>query len=98
MLLGAVALAALFAPFIAPQNPFDLASFDVLDAELPPAWLEGGSRHFLLGADSQGRDLFSAILYGTRISLTVGVLAVAIAGRHWHPARSHRRLCRGKGR
>jgi len=78
MLLGAVALAALFAPFIAPQNPFDLASFDVLDAELPPAWLEGGSRHFLLGADSQGRDLFSAILYGTRISLTVGVLAVAI--------------------
>jgi len=78
MLLGAVALVALFAPFIAPQNPFDLASFDVLDAELPPAWLEGGSRHFLLGADSQGRDLFSAILYGTRISLTVGVLAVAI--------------------
>ncbi|MGC2409853.1 MAG: ABC transporter permease [Methyloceanibacter sp.] len=78
MLLGAIALAALFAPLIAPQNPFDLASFDVLDAELPPAWLKGGSQRFLLGTDSQGRDLFSAILYGTRISLTVGVLAVAI--------------------
>ena len=50
----------------------------MLDAELPPAWLEGGDPRFLLGTDSQGRDLLSAILYGTRISLTVGVLAVII--------------------
>jgi peptide/nickel transport system permease protein len=78
IMLAAIALAALAAPLIAPQNPFDLASFDVLDAELPPVWLQGGDPRFLLGTDSQGRDLFSAILYGTRISLTVGVLAVAI--------------------
>ncbi len=76
--LGAIALAALAAPLIAPQNPFDLASFDVLDAEMPPLWLAGSDPRFLLGTDSQGRDLLSAILYGTRISLTVGVLAVAI--------------------
>ena len=64
--------------FIAPYDPFDLASLDVLDAELPPWWLEGSDPRFLLGTDAQGRDLLSAILYGTRISLTVGVLAVAI--------------------
>jgi peptide/nickel transport system permease protein len=78
LLLATIALTALLAPLIAPQNPFDLGSFDVLDAELPPAWLDGGDPRFLLGTDAQGRDLFSAILYGTRISLAVGVLAVAI--------------------
>lgn len=78
LLLGIIAVAAALAPLIAPQNPFDLASFDVLDAELPPYWLEGSDPRFLLGTDAQGRDLFSAILYGTRISLLVGVLAVAI--------------------
>jgi peptide/nickel transport system permease protein len=78
LLLSSIALAALLAPLIAPQNPFDLGSFDVLDAELPPAWLTGGDPRFLLGTDAQGRDLLSAILYGTRISLAVGVLAVAI--------------------
>jgi len=76
--LAAIALAAFAAPLIAPQDPFDLASFDLLDAELPPSWLQRGDPRFLLGTDSQGRDLFSAILYGTRISLTVGVLAVMI--------------------
>ena len=78
ILLAAVALAAFAAPLVAPQNPFDLASFDVLDADLPPFFLDGSDQRFLLGTDSQGRDLLSAILYGTRISLTVGVLAVAI--------------------
>lgn len=78
ILLGIIAVAAALAPLIASQNPFDLASFDVLDAELPPYWLEGSDPRFLLGTDAQGRDLFSAILYGTRISLLVGVLAVAI--------------------
>jgi len=76
--LGAIAAAALLAPLIAPQDPFDLTSFDLLDAGLPPAWLDGSDPRFLLGTDAQGRDLFSAILYGTRISLIVGVLAVAI--------------------
>ncbi|MBC8020152.1 MAG: ABC transporter permease [Methyloceanibacter sp.] len=78
IVLGAIALAAVLAPLIAPQNPFDLASFDVLDASLPPSWLEASDERFLLGTDAQGRDLWSAILYGTRISLTVGLFAVAI--------------------
>jgi len=78
LVFGLVALAALLAPLIATHDPFDLASFDVLDANLPPVWLEGSDPRFLLGTDAQGRDLLSAILYGTRISLTVGVLAVLI--------------------
>jgi peptide/nickel transport system permease protein len=79
VLLGAITLAAALAPLIAPQNPFDLASFDVLDGSLPPSWLAGSDPRFLLGTDAQGRDLLSAILYGTRISLTVGLFAVVIA-------------------
>ena len=55
VLLGLIALAALAAPLIAPQNPFDLASFDVLDADLPPRWLAGSDPRFLLGTDSPGR-------------------------------------------
>ena len=78
ILLAIAACAALAAPLIAPQDPFDLASFDLLDATLPPVWQEGSDPRFLLGTDAQGRDLFSAILYGMRISLMVGVLAVAI--------------------
>ena len=78
ILLAIAACAALAAPLIAPQSPFDLASFDLLDATLPPLWQEGSDPRFLLGTDAQGRDLFSAILYGMRISLMVGVLAVAI--------------------
>jgi len=78
IVLGLVALAAFFAPLIAPQDPFDLAGFDLLDAELPPIWQEGSDPRFMVGTDAQGRDLFSAILYGTRISLLVGLLAVAI--------------------
>lgn len=78
LVLAVVALASLFAPLIAPQDPFDLASFDLLDAELPPIWQQGADARFLLGTDAQGRDLFSAILYGTRISLLVGILAVII--------------------
>jgi peptide/nickel transport system permease protein len=78
LVLGVIAIAAALAPLIAPQNPFDLASFDVLDALLPPSWREGSDPRFLLGTDAQGRDLFSAILYGTRISLIVGLLAVAM--------------------
>jgi peptide/nickel transport system permease protein len=78
IVLGVIGTAAFLAPLIAPQDPFDLASFDVLDASLPPAWLENSDPRFLLGTDAQGRDLLSAILYGTRISLIVGLLAVAI--------------------
>lgn len=70
---------AVLAPWIAPHDPFDLASLDLLDARLPPAWLEGGSTKYLLGTDDQGRDLLSAIMYGARISLAVGCAAVLLS-------------------
>jgi peptide/nickel transport system permease protein len=75
VLLGATVLA----PWVAPHNPFDLASLNLADASTPPVWQEGGDRRFLLGTDDQGRDLLSAILYGMRLSLTIGVLSVLLA-------------------
>ena len=72
-------LAALFAPWITPQNPFDPGSLNLLDAFTPPAWAEGGSWNFLLGTDDQGRDLYSAILYGSRVSLLVGFASMIFA-------------------
>ena len=57
---------ALFAPWIAPHNPFDLASVNLLDAFTPPGWTAQGKAGYLLGTDNQGRDVLSAILYGTR--------------------------------
>ncbi|MGO1297611.1 MAG: ABC transporter permease [Vibrio sp.] len=71
-------LTALFAPLIAPYNPYDLSSIDIMDSELPPAWMMDGSAQFLLGTDDQGRDILSTILYGSRLSLTIGFLAVAL--------------------
>ena len=70
---------AAFAGWIAPHNPFDLASLDLFDAFTPPAWHEDGSARFLLGSDDQGRDVLSAILYGSRISLLVGFASVLLA-------------------
>ena len=75
--LGYVAL-ALLSPWIAPHNPYDQASYDIMDAELPPSWLEGGDERFLLGTDNQGRDILSTMLYGSRVSLTIGVFAVGL--------------------
>ena len=70
---------ALFAPWVAPHNPYDLASIDLSDARLPPVWIEGGSSKFLLGTDDQGRDILSTIMYGARISLFVGLAAVTLS-------------------
>ena len=80
VLLAVVVLAALLAPWITPQNPYDLLQLDVLDARLPPGShsSEGGYTYWL-GTDGQGRDLYSAIVYGLRISLTVGVGSALIA-------------------
>ncbi|GAA5091270.1 MAG: ABC transporter permease [Alcaligenaceae bacterium] len=72
-------IGALGAPWLAPHNPFDLASVDLMDALLPPAWQSEGQLNYLLGTDSQGRDLFSALLYGTRISLLIGFASVILA-------------------
>ncbi len=70
---------ALFAPWLAPHNPFDLATLELSDARLPPAWEDGGERKYLLGTDDQGRDILSAIMYGARISMLVGLAAVVIS-------------------
>ncbi|PID48475.1 MAG: ABC transporter permease [Proteobacteria bacterium] len=71
-------LLAVFASVIAPYNPYDPAQIDIMNAETPPSWVEGGSKDFLFGTDAQGRDLWSTILYGTRISLTIGIFAVLL--------------------
>jgi peptide/nickel transport system permease protein len=70
---------ALFAPWIAPHNPFDLASLNLLDAFKPPSWIEEGEAQYLLGTDDQGRDMLSAIMYGARVSLLVGLSATLFA-------------------
>ena len=62
-------LVALLAPWLAPQNPFDPAALDLMNARIPPAWIEGGQLKFFLGTDGQGRDLLSVLMYGLRISL-----------------------------
>jgi len=78
-LLAVIALAAIFAPLISPQNPYDLAQLDVVDGRLPPGARAGGGGTFWLGSDDQGRDMLSAIFYGLRISLSVGVMSTVIA-------------------
>ncbi|MDU8913917.1 ABC transporter permease [Aestuariicoccus sp. MJ-SS9] len=75
----AIVLAAFLAPWIAPHDPFDVSTLSLWDSELPPVWAEGGDPRFLLGTDNQGRDVLSAILYGSRISLAVGFVSVALA-------------------
>jgi peptide/nickel transport system permease protein len=70
---------ALLAPWVAPHNPFDLASVSLLDAFSPPAWETGGNGAYPLGTDDQGRDVLSTIIYGARISLGVGVASVVFA-------------------
>jgi peptide/nickel transport system permease protein len=64
---------------VAPHNPLDLATLELGDARLPPAWVEGGSSKYLLGTDSQGRDILSALMYGARISLAVGLASVLLS-------------------
>ena len=70
---------AVGAPIFSTQNPFDLASIDISFANLPPSWTESGDPMFLFGTDDQGRDLWSAMLYGMRLSLTISVIAVALS-------------------
>ena len=83
--IGAAAVAclcvfcAVFAGWVAPHNPFDLTTLELSKARLPPAWAEGGSANFILGTDDQGRDILSALMYGARISLAVGVASVMLS-------------------
>jgi peptide/nickel transport system permease protein len=70
---------ALFANWVAPHNPFDLASLELSNARLPPAWSPEGSGNFPLGTDNQGRDILSALMFGARISLIVGFASVLLS-------------------
>jgi peptide/nickel transport system permease protein len=73
-------LLAIFASVVSVQNPFDPAQLQLMNSRIPPLWTADGQSPFLLGTDEQGRDVLSAILYGLRISLVVGVLGVALSG------------------
>lgn len=73
-----IAVAAFLAPVLAPYDPYDPAQIDIMNSEYPPAWVSGALPEFVLGTDDQGRDLWSTILYGTRLSLLIGICAVAL--------------------
>jgi peptide/nickel transport system permease protein len=83
MLAAAIAFVCLFcallAPWVAPHDPFDLATLNLSDARLPPAWAAEGQSRYLLGTDDQGRDILSALFYGARISLLVGLASVLLS-------------------
>lgn len=72
-------IVVLIGPACTPQNPYDIASLDLMDAYKPPLWMEGGDSAFVLGTDEQGRDILSAIVYGSRISLFIGVAVVLLS-------------------
>ncbi|RRH78264.1 ABC transporter permease [Falsigemmobacter faecalis] len=79
LLLLILVLTAVFAPWITPQNPFDPAQLELWNSELPPIWMEDGQWPFILGTDNQGRDILSAILYGSRMSILIGVGTVVLS-------------------
>lgn len=70
--------AAVFAPWLASMNPYDLAQIDILSSELPPFWIDGSDPMYVMGTDAQGRDMLSTILYGLRVSLIIGFGAVIL--------------------
>ena len=77
-LIVLMALASALSPLLVNQNPYDPAQLDLMDAEIPPLWSSGGEARFPLGTDAQGRDMLSAMLFGTGVSLLIGLLAVVI--------------------
>ena len=74
-----IVVAALLAPVLAPQDPYDLRQLSIIDSHIPPVWQKDGDARFLLGSDDQGRDVFSTILYGSRQSISIGVMATVFA-------------------
>ena len=77
-ILAVLVVTAFLAPLIAPQDPYDLAQLALWNAELPPIWDERGQWPYLLGTDTQGRDVLSAILYGSRVSIIIGVAVQSV--------------------
>jgi len=78
IILAILVISSFGAPIIAPHNPYDSSTIDIMDAQIAPAWSDGGSSKFLLGTDAQGRDMLSTMLYGMRVSLLIGVGAVCL--------------------
>lgn len=74
-----ILLIAIFGPLFTVQNPYDMTSIDLMDAYKPPIWIEGGEAKFLLGTDQQGRDILSAIVYGSRVSIFIGLVGALCA-------------------
>ena len=72
-------LGSAFAPWLAPHNPFDLRTINLLDAFTPPSWTTNGKAQFLFGTDDQGRDVLSTIMHGSRITLLVSICAVMLS-------------------
>ena len=80
VVLVALLLTGALAPLISPYNPYDPASTDIMNSEMPPAWMAEGERAFVLGTDIQGRDLLSTMIYGLRLSIVIGCGAVILQG------------------
>ena len=76
--LSILVIIGLSAPIVAPYNTYDTSTIDILDAETPPAWMEGGQDKFILGTDIQGRDLLSTMIFGLRVSFIIGCGAVVV--------------------
>ncbi len=77
-LLACFIILSITAPAVAPYNPYNAKNIDIMNSEIPPMWLDGGSSTFILGTDNMGRDLLSTMIYGLRISVVIGICAVAL--------------------
>ena len=78
IVLSVLVVISLLAPVVAPYNTYDTSTFDIMDAEIPPSWMEEGTKDFILGTDIQGRCLLSTMIYGLRVSLIIGCGAVLL--------------------
>lgn len=78
VILAVLVITAFTAPIIAPHDPYNTKTIDIMNAQLPPAWEHGGTADFLLGTDAQGRDMLSTMLYGMRVSIIIGIGAVCL--------------------
>jgi peptide/nickel transport system permease protein len=78
IVLANLILISILAPVLAPYNPYDPLSIDIMNSEIPPAWVEEGTKAFIFGTDIQGRDLLSTMIYGLRLSVIIGIGAVLL--------------------
>jgi peptide/nickel transport system permease protein len=76
LIIAMFAFMVAFGPWLVAQDPYDVRQLDLMDAFKPPVWLEGGTAQYWLGTDQQGRDVLASIVYGSRISLFIGLAAM----------------------